>query len=76
MLGELAPVDGRYMAILTTGIGSGEEEYLDDAVGSTMSQRFKVPEEAKQLSFSYNVVSEEPMEYVGSEYDDSLSAKI
>lgn len=76
MLGELTPVDGSYMAILTTGIGSGEEEYLGESVGSTMSQRFKVPEGAKHLSFSYNVVSEEPMEYVGSKYDDTFSAKI
>ena len=75
-LGELVPVDGKYMAIITTGIGSGEEEYLEEAVGSKLSQRFKIPDGAKLLSFSYNVISEEPMEYVGSKYDDTFSAKI
>lgn len=75
-LGELAPVDGKYMAIITTGIGSAEDEYLNGESRSSLLQRFKIPEGTTTLAFSYNVVSEEPMEYVGSRYDDTFSAKI
>lgn len=64
------------MAILTTGIGSAEEEYLAGTEGSILSQTFRIPENATHLSFSYNVVSEEPLEYVGSQYNDTFAVKM
>lgn len=75
-LGELNPWDGGYMAIITTGIGSAEDSYLSGTEGSIVSQTFQIPKGSTTLSFSYNVISEEPMEFVGSRYDDKFYAKI
>lgn len=75
-LGELNPWDGDYMAIITTGIGSAEDSYLSGTEGSIISQTFQIPKGSTTLSFSYNVISEEPMEYVGSRYDDKFYVKI
>ncbi|MDO5557979.1 MAG: cellulose binding domain-containing protein [Oscillospiraceae bacterium] len=76
MLGDLYPVDGSHMAIITTGVGSAESDYLAGTEGSSISQQFKIPDGATTLSFTYNVVSEEPTEWVGTQYDDEFSAKI
>lgn len=70
VLGPLAPQDGSYMAIISTGLGS-----INDS-NSYVLQKFKVPLDANTLSFMYDVVSEEPMEYVGTEYDDKFQASI
>lgn len=75
-LGELTPRHKDTMAILTTGIGSGESAYGEATEGSSLYQTFKVPDNAQTLSFVYNVVSEEPMEYVGSSYDDKFKVEI
>ncbi len=76
-LGPIEPVHGSKMAMLTTGVGSGENVYISGGTeGSYLSQTFKIPEGAETLSFYYNFVSEEPMEFVGSKYDDKFSADI
>lgn len=75
-LGPLDPTSGKRMAILTTGIGSAEKDYMEGTEGSVLSQQFRIPENAKTLTFSYNVVSEEPMEWVNSPYDDAFYAKL
>lgn len=64
------------MAILTTGIGSGESGYLEATEGSVLYQTFYVGASHTVLSFRYNVVSEEPHEFVGSKYDDKFYTEI
>ena len=41
-----------------------------------MYQTVLVPNNASSLSFIYDVVSEEPMEYVGTQFDDIFSVDI
>lgn len=61
------------MAIITTGIGSQKNTSFGDGTeGSMLRQTFKVPEGKSRITFNYNFISEEPMEYVGSQYDDSF----
>ncbi|WP_297957867.1 cellulose binding domain-containing protein [uncultured Ruminococcus sp.] len=76
-LGSIDTISNNRMAILTTGVGSGENVYISGGTeGSYLSQTFKIPEGAETLSFYYDFVSEEPMEYVGSQYDDRFYATI
>lgn len=75
-LGPVGPTDQARMAILTTGIGSAEEKYLDGTEGSVLSQTFKMPPDAETLTFTYNMVSEEPHEYVGTQYDDTFVVRL
>lgn len=70
-LGGLFPQDGNNMGIITTGIGSSE-----GASTSTISQTFFVPQGIKQLSFKYDVISEEPMEFVGTSFNDYFEAML
>jgi hypothetical protein len=67
-LGPLSPSDGSYMNIISTGLGS-----INDS-DSSVEQSFCIPAGVTTLSFDYNVVSEEPMEFVGSKYDDQFKA--
>ncbi len=71
-LGGLKAKHGNNMAIVTTGIGSAEAEYLSGTEGSSLVQAFRMPKNKSKISFRYNVISEEPMEYVGSQYDDTV----
>ena len=65
------------MAIISSGIGSKSTATLDDGTeGSKMYQTFIVPSGASTLSFRYNFVSEEPMEYVGSVYNDAFVVQL
>lgn len=75
-LGQLVPTDQMRMAILTTGIGSAEEEYLDGTEGSVLSQTFRMPANAETLTFSYDMVSEEPSEYIGTRFDDTFVVRL
>ena len=75
-LGSLVPYQNQRMAILTTGIGSAEKDYLSGTEGSVLSQVVVVPEDKKSLMFTYDFVSEEPMEYVGSQYNDTFVVQI
>lgn len=65
-LGPLSPAEGAYMSIISTGLGS----IMDS--DSYVEQTFCIPADATTLSFDYNVVSEEPMEWVGTEFDDQF----
>ena len=75
-LAELKPTQDSKMAIITTGIGSKEALYKQGTEGSYIYQYFKVPSGAKSINFSYDVVSEEPMEYVNSVFDDRFVAEL
>lgn len=69
-LGPLSPPEGVYMSIISTGLGS----ILDS--DSYIEQTFCIPAGATTLSFDYNVVSEEPMEWVGTQYDDQFQVSL
>lgn len=70
-LSGILPKSFPRMAIISSGFGS-----LNDETTSCIYQTFLVPENATQLSFSYDVVSEEPMEYVGTIFDDIFKVEI
>jgi hypothetical protein len=63
-LGPLSPPDGNRMAIISTGLGSVSESV------SSISTSFMVSDNADKLQLTYNVISEEPLEFVGSKFDD------
>ncbi len=75
-LGDIVPknTSSKKMAVITTGIGSQSTKYLGSGgtEGSAIYQTVYIPENASKLSFDYNFVSEEPMEFVGSSFDDSF----
>lgn len=73
-LGELKP-NGKRMAFISTGIGSKTGIGLSGTQGSTMSQIVRNTHNTK-LQFNYDVLSEEPMEYVGSRFDDKFELQI
>lgn len=60
-LGPLSAPEGEEMAFISTAESN-----------SSISQSFFVPHNADTLTFEYNVISEEPSEYVGSQYDDQF----
>ncbi len=62
-LGYISPYGGNYMGIISTGLG------FTDATGSVF-QSFCVPGDATTLSLNWNFLSEEFLEYVGSQYQD------
>ncbi|MDQ3022763.1 MAG: hypothetical protein M3R04_00025 [bacterium] len=69
-LGFIPVVEGRYMAITSTGLGSVSDSQ------SALSQRFCVPMVATSLGLDYNVVSEEPLEFLQTAFDDRWSISL
>ncbi|PZD97215.1 hypothetical protein DNH61_03845 [Paenibacillus sambharensis] len=69
-LGSILPSHGDYMALMSTGIGSIENS------DSKMEQFVEIPEGVRSITFDYNMISEEPMEWVDSEYDDRFRVTI
>ena len=65
-LGPLKPPGGNRMAIVSTGLGSVSDSQ------SSISHTFLVPDNADKLQLTYNVISEEPLEFVGSKFDDKF----
>lgn len=63
-LSALSPVHGSKMCIIGTGLGAVSDS------NSTVERTFKV-KGVKQISFYSNYVSEEPMEYFNSKFDDT-----
>ena len=61
-LGPLTPTQGHYMGIVSTGLG-----YTKDF--GSISQTFHVTDE-KTLSINWNFLSEEFLEFVGTQYQD------
>lgn len=68
-LGGQRPIDGQFMAIVSTGLG------LTTSAG-TIEQSFRVPDNAVALDLFYNFLSEEFMEYVGSQFQDVFEVAI
>lgn len=73
-LGDIKPFGSR-MTFVSTGIGSETETSLGGTQGSSVGQSF-YNEEYNQIQFNYNFISEEPMEYVGSVYNDGFYVRI
>lgn len=77
-LGEIV-ARGSKMAFISTGIGSkeGEEIYddLDNLQGSVMYQTVRNLKN-DIIEFDYDFISEEPMEFVNTEYDDKFEVQI
>jgi len=69
-LGPLAPQHEQWFAIISTGLGAVSDS------NSYVRQRFKVPNDAVRLVLWYDVISEEPMEYVNSQFDDQVLMQI
>lgn len=67
-LGTQRPTQGYYMGIVSTGLGYTENY-------GSISQTFRVTNE-NTLSIKWNFLSEEFMEYVGSQYQDYLKITI
>ena len=63
------------MVFLSTGIGSQPDIGFSETQGSTLSQKI-YNKNNKTLEFTYNFISEEPMEYLGSKYDDKFEIQI
>jgi hypothetical protein len=68
-LGNDGPTDGTKMAIISTGLG-----FTTDY--GTLSQKFTLQATPGTVSFKWNMYSEEWQEWVGSQYQDSFSARI
>lgn len=69
-LGYIAPKEGNFMGIISTGLG------FTTQVG-VLQQSFCIPEDSNMtLSFNWNFLSEEFMEYVGSQYQDYFKVSV
>ena len=73
---DIFPTEGDYMAMITTGIGSGESAYFASGEGSVIAQSFSVSENVDCMYFDVNMISEEPTEWIGSRYDDTFEVKV
>ncbi len=73
-LGEIRPT-GKKMAFLSTGIGSQSGESMSGTQGSALCQTIR-NQSGTTLQFDYDFVSEEPMEFVSSMYDDKFEVRI
>ena len=71
--------NGKYMAFISTGVGATSGVELTGTggqQGSSMSQTVQCNKNNNKLIFTYDVYSEEPMEYVGSMFDDKFLVQI
>ena len=67
------------MAMLATGIGSMQSSIIpiyDGTQGSIMQQTVELDDDVKTLAFDYNFLSEEPPEWVGTQYNDTFRVEI
>lgn len=62
-LGYVQPVEGDYMAMISTGVGNTMS-------GGAISKKINIPSNATQMSFSWNFISAEFLEYIKSQFDD------
>jgi hypothetical protein len=62
-LGTVMPTEGNYMGIISTGLGYTTQT-------GSITQSFNLPSNASQLKISWNFLSEEFLEYIGSQFQD------
>ena len=65
-LGSIKPTEGSFMAIISTGLGAAS------GANSMISQSICYGKTGGVLKFDYDLISEEPMEYLNSKYDDRV----
>ncbi len=78
-LGDIDPIGflNTRMAFISTGVGSGTTATIGSGTeGSMISQTIYIPDGCSTLTFYYNFVSEEPMEYVGSIFNDAFAIQL
>ncbi|MBR6096623.1 MAG: InlB B-repeat-containing protein [Oscillospiraceae bacterium] len=78
-LGDAIPAgeSNMRMGAISSGIGSlTTETFGDGTEGSRISQRFIVPKDVSTLRFQYNFISEEPLEWIGSKFDDMFGVAL
>lgn len=68
-LGANVPVDGKFMGIISTGLGYTVQT-------GTIEQKFCVQPGVTKLSFWWKFYSEEFKEYCGSEYQDAFTGRV
>jgi hypothetical protein len=68
-LGYISPYGGNFMGIISTGLGYTVET-------GSISQNFCVPADATTLSLHWNFLSEEFLEWVGSQFQDYFQISI
>lgn len=68
-LGDITPTSGNKMAIISTGLGYTLKKGL-------ISQKAFIPEEATTMTFDWNFLSEEFLEYIGSAFNDPFSVEL
>ncbi|MBQ6844424.1 MAG: Ig-like domain-containing protein [Agathobacter sp.] len=70
-LGEFTAPSKNKMAVLTTGIASAAHSTkYGNSDNGMISQLITIPAGTKKLCFTYNMISEEPMDFVGTQYND------
>ncbi|WP_028519884.1 cellulose binding domain-containing protein [Ruminococcus flavefaciens] len=72
--GDVKPT-GTRMAFISTGIGSKSGVSMSGSQGSILFQTVRNTDN-DTLTFDYDYISEEPMEYVGSKFDDKFEIQI
>ncbi|MDO5435580.1 MAG: hypothetical protein Q4G19_04345 [Clostridia bacterium] len=78
-LGAISPASSgsSRVALLSTGIGAQQNaKFGNGKEGSSINQIIYIPSGAATLEFDYDFVSEEPMEYVGNQFNDSFVVRI
>ncbi|WP_172597838.1 S-layer homology domain-containing protein [Ureibacillus thermosphaericus] len=68
----IKPYEGSMMGIISSGV---DDTALDGKL-SWIYQTFTVPKDVNVLKFDYNVVSNEPFEWINSIFDDKFKATI
>jgi hypothetical protein len=68
-LGSLEPVEGKFMAIISTGLGF-------TTTSGAIYQTLHVPEKATTLRVHWNFLSEEFLEWIGTQFQDRFTVSV
>lgn len=68
-LGNIVPTDGKYMGMISTGIGYTMQ-------GGAITQCIDIPYNANYLMFDWNFISAEFLEYIDSSFDDPFEISV
>lgn len=74
-VGSVGAQEGTYIGLISTGLGSVTVE-SGEGEGSALQQSFCVPAGVSTITYDYDFISEEPMCYVGSAYDDTFQVEL
>lgn len=68
-LGTENPVEGQYMGIISTGLGFTTSS-------GAIYQTFVLPEDAEGMRFDWNFISEEFLDWIGTEFQDRFKVSL